>query len=493
MTLSLAGGRVLTGLGVIAFCLACDTPTPSRPAEVGSIGVSSVTTGTDPDGDGYTVIVDGQAVSSIDANGSIVIDDVVVGTHTVELVGIATNCTAAGATQQVSVVAALRISAAFTITCIARSPGPLSGVGTLRITTATSGVDRDADGYTALVSNLNSFTNAPLPVEGTVSINLAAGSRYFIVLGGMAPNCRIQTEVSPDQVVDVVADAIASVSFSVTCGPVYPSRLPPGSQLAFVRNGGIHLVNSDGTGIVRLTDGPSDCAPSWSPDGLRLAFMRGCSQSTQIFIMNADGTNLVARAHGVSPAWSPDGKRIVFSAVSQGALGVFVLSADEDGESPVEIVNQPGWNGDPSWSPDGNRIAFVSDRVAYDFTYDIFVTPVAGGLSTQLTNGFNFWPNLVQYFQPAWSPDGARLAVVRCPQAYYTCDHSDIVLMNANGSGVTSLVATRGYARPTWSPDGSVIAFSSGGAVGWVRPPTSERGFIVADGHSPAWRPMPPN
>lgn len=490
MTHSHCGACSVASLVVVALGLACDSATPMLP-QTGSISVSSRTTGIDPD-DEYAVTIDGGMVSAIGANGSIVFSEIVAGTHIVELVDVAANCTTAHTRKRVSVIPAQLIVAEFTVTCIARTPEPVPSFGTLRITTATNGVDRDTDGYTALITNLGSANNVVLPVNGAVEVNLVAGTRYFIALSGIAANCRIETSVSPDQVVDIVANAIASAAFSIGCEPVYPARLPPGSQLAFVRDGGIHVVNSDGTGLVRLTDGPSDCEPSWSPDGRRLSFVRSCNGSGEIYVMNADGTNRIRRAAGYSPSWSPDGKRIVFSALSQGSLNVFVMPADTDGQAAVELVNRPGWDGHPSWSPDGRRIAFVSDWVAYDFTYDIFVAPVVGGPSAQLTNGFNFWPNLVQYFQPAWSPDGGRLAVVRCPASFYTCDVGEIVIMTSDGLGVKPVVSTRGYARPTWSPDGSIIAFSSGGTVGWVRPASSERGFIVADGHSPAWRPMNP-
>ena len=55
--------------------------------------------------------------------------------------------------------------------------------------------------------------------------------------------------------------------------------LPGGAQLAFVRDGRTYRVGSDGTDLVRLTDGPNDGSPAWSPDGRRLAFSRATGKN----------------------------------------------------------------------------------------------------------------------------------------------------------------------------------------------------------------------
>src|SRR6185436_5115647 len=100
------------------------------------------------------------------------------------------------------------------------------------------------------------------------------------------------------------------------------------------------------------------------------------------------------------------------------------------------------------------------------------------------------------YFQPSWSPDSAKIAVVVCAYAWENCyPSSSIAIANADGSGLKTLVQTGGYARPTWSPDGSTIAFSSracsacDGELRYVSADGSRSGVIFSNGHSPSWRP----
>ncbi len=91
-----AGPFVVTLIGAAAFS-ACggETPTGNGPAEqVGSVQVTTSTTGTDLDTDGYTVTVDSQS-EAIGLNASVTFFDIPEGDAIVALSGMATNCTVA--------------------------------------------------------------------------------------------------------------------------------------------------------------------------------------------------------------------------------------------------------------------------------------------------------------------------------------------------------------------------------------------------------------
>ena len=58
-------------------------------------------------------------------------------------------------------------------------------------------------------------------------------------------------------------------------------------------NGEIYTMNADGTGLTQRTDDPADDgAPSWSPDGTRVAFHSARDGNYEIYVMNADGSDL---------------------------------------------------------------------------------------------------------------------------------------------------------------------------------------------------------
>jgi PKD repeat protein len=259
-------------------------------------------------------------------------------------------------------------------------------------------------------------------------------------------------------------------------------------QLAFVRDGQIHLANTDGSGVVRVSEGPGDAEPAWSPDGRQIAFSRSGGAAPGIYVMDADGSNPVRRTtSGLSPTWSSDGQSLAFACENQHAL----CSVDVDGvtdpvavwpPSPAPLVQFP------AWSPDGSRIAFTTDWQFYETFFDIFAVAPDGSGFTVLTAGIHR-VHVHEFYQSAWSPDGQRLAFVTCPWAFYYCSSGVVSVMSADGTGLELLAAVTGFARPTWSPDGQTIAFSSANAIEWISADGSERGMILADGHSPAWHP----
>ena len=282
-----------------------------------------------------------------------------------------------------------------------------------------------------------------------------------------------------------------------TTDPIPNPPGPPPSQtgqIAFVRDGRIHLVNTDGGGLVPISSGPNDRSPAWSPDGKRIAFVRNSGATSGIFVMDADGGNVVQRAAPSvnetlnAPTWSPDGQWLAYDCRAGGG-GICKVKADDDGSAPINVIQQPGKIYFPAWSRDGTRIAFTTDYELYDIYFDIWVVDPDGSHASALITHTVSVPNRFESYQAAWAPDGQTIAFVSCTWAFYFCSSSAISVMRADGSGIQHLVATSGFASPTWSPDGRVIAFGSGSAIDWVAADGSQRGRIIDNGSSPAWRP----
>ncbi|MGK2934836.1 MAG: hypothetical protein ACSLFE_06280 [Gemmatimonadaceae bacterium] len=271
------------------------------------------------------------------------------------------------------------------------------------------------------------------------------------------------------------------------------------AQLAFVRDDDIHVSNISGTAVARLTHNGVNGDPAWSPDGKRIAFSSDRGGRRDIYIMNADGSGLLRRTdiggYNTDPAWSPDGRSIAFSSLRDGQFGIYVMAVDGDWSNPRHVGPDRGWNAHPAWSPDGGKIAFTSDWRAYDIVYDLYTMNADGSNVTAIAEGpFFTIDGHIFYYQSAWSPDGKTIAVVACPDTAY-CYSSNITLVNADGSELRVLAQAGGYASPTWSPDGTKIAFSSSACGGcassirYVRADGSGEGLLIANAHSPAWRP----
>jgi hypothetical protein len=173
--------------------------------QTGTLDVATVTTGPEPDADGYAVSIDGAAAEPVGINALLRRETVATGAHTVELSGLAPNCTITGAARRSVTVAADAVTtASYAVACVATT-------GAIAVTVASSG-PADADGYRILLDGVDA---GALAVTGTVTLPALAPGAHTVGLDGLAATCRVEGESS--RAVSVTAGATATVGFEVTC------------------------------------------------------------------------------------------------------------------------------------------------------------------------------------------------------------------------------------------------------------------------------------
>jgi Tol biopolymer transport system component len=203
-----------------------------------------------------------------------------------------------------------------------------------------------------------------------------------------------------------------------------------------------------------------------SPDGKNLAFV-------------SEGSIWVVPVHGkvdphisgeprkltesmpdfvVGPAWSGDGKWIAFNHIDEGHASIYVVPSGGGRAKKVPVeAHRGGVYSDHriGLSPDGKLLAFASTEKQEKGEREasrIYTVPVEGGAATRLTDS---WTR-----EPAFSPDGAKLAFVkiRLLKPYET--RSDVWVMPVEGGTPVWVADVPNRARsPVWSPDGKMIAF----------------------------------
>jgi len=330
-----------------------------------------------------------------------------------------------------------------------------------------------------------------------------------------------------------------------------PGYSPDGKKLVYASdqtgNFDLWTINLDGSVKTQVaSSSETETSPAWSPDGLKIAYARG----NDIYIEKTSTSEEVKVAAGANPAWSRDGTEIIFNTtsgdiyskrvcagalvgvitqpilnqtltglaeirgtaldtnfesyklefspnalpyawtelksasapVSNGILGAWNSAAVSDGEYILrltvndkagnslqntvvvkadnnnwkltitkleQLTTNEAWNIEPAWSPDGSKLAFSSNRSG---NYDIWAMNSDGSGPHNITNDPAYDD------KPVWSPDGTSIAFVSDRSG-----NKDIWVVNSDGSGTPLQLTNLTIADtdPTWSPDGTKIAFAS--------------------------------
>jgi len=344
--------------------------------------------------------------------------------------------------------ATLAFVASLGVSCREDSPVAPTRSGEIRVAVSMSGVDLPAT-YAVIVGNRTS--------SESVSQRAIIGELFpgdYTVLVRVDRNCQVIG--GNPRTVTVVAGQITDLTFGITCGA----------------STGVLRVTTVSTGDDLDPDGYQLHVTGYKADGKRYAndWQTGPNE-TQILSrisigendvtltgvsVNCDPVNEPRRSVSIAP---PDTVAVTFTLRCTAATGELAyVVGTAPGIRHIYIINVTGnrvrrltannaSDEDPAWSPDGTRIAFSTDR---DGNREIYVTDADGSNAVRLTNDAG------EDYEPAWSRDGLRIAFV----SDRTGD-PEIFSINADGSNVLRLTTSDAQeAAPSWSSDGR-IAFAS--------------------------------
>lgn len=288
--------------------------------------------------------------------------------------------------------------------------------------------------------------------------------------------------VSRDNVVtffevdDSVQDGLSTalVSFTLASNLVIDQTGNEASADSFLS---VYLINPLNGQRVRVVDLPSSVGNRvyWSPTGLHIAYFL---PSDGLYLLDVQ-TGRASRLYqadslqprglpGHEPVWSPDGTRLAFVLPTDYATDIFIVNAD--GTNFQNLTNSPTYDFWPAWSPDGTKLAFVSDRLDCPSWYPNVantcdnpdaVTPQIGALFVYefVSNRFSLINANPVNSPPEWI--NTRLVTVSSGSLDPLSNSSDLWVYDVAAGSTWKLNPDDGaiYAATAWQPEAQFVVF----------------------------------
>jgi len=253
----------------------------------------------------------------------------------------------------------------------------------------------------------------------------------------------VSPTADPSRTPDVAATMTAAASRTI----------PEGSLIVTIREGGHSHLWAYAAGEskpIPLTWGSwDDRDPAIDSAGERLAFSSNRGGTWDLYLLELTSGVLrqltTTPGYEGQPTWSPDGMWIAFEAYYDGDFDIRILPV-EGNQAPVQLTNHPASDTQPNWDPAGRRIAFVSDR---DGSPDIFIANLdrPDDRFMNLTQS----PTIPESF-PSFNADGTWLAYAQLESGL-----QEIRIRNLSDLERPAIALGSGE-HPVWSPDGSSLA-----------------------------------
>jgi Tol biopolymer transport system component len=179
---------------------------------------------------------------------------------------------------------------------------------------------------------------------------------------------------------------------------------------------------------------PFDSAPTWSPDGERIAFTRGADETLRLLDVRSGRMTVVSEGvlYGGDALWSADGQRLAYVRDSDRTL----LVADVRTRRSTELLDDVTGLGRRAWSPDQRLLAVASKRDKTESKRcfgieatctELYVVDVRRGTRRRLTD------NLTYEQDPVWSPDAKKIAILSGHNPGNLHDWRDVRVVSLGG------------------------------------------------------------